>query len=420
MNQISKIKPSLLSTSVICLLCTLAIAGCSRSDNTNKKAKNEKKTDQTSQQATKQDEKANQLCADPNQHQAIFEDVRSVLAQRSQAVIDQNPQAGNLNLDNASLTDTLKQITFGMQDAKALSTSDNIITCQASLNINLPNQTLFNATQFYNKNNQSLPELLEAKNIRLNNNQLTSDNFTYLVKDEKAKDIESHIVGQPEAVEVIADITASATLNQALTNPLNDKIATPKINATPRPKVAPTPKPATPKLTETKLAETKETETKETKEAEEAKTSETKVSGNNKQTKATSESVDASLATYHANLEKLRKAKPAKAEKPKAEAKTEAKPVAVEKPEKTTAVKTETTKAATTTKQETATKTSSTKVETTKTATVKSETTKAEVAKAETTKPSASKPKAETSVAPKTASSEKTEIIIIENASETY
>ncbi|MBP6496213.1 MAG: hypothetical protein KA291_06955, partial [Psychrobacter sp.] len=109
-------------------------------------------------------------------------------------------------------------IVIDIENAAVLqATNENgLITCQASVSMTLPSEDLYQASQVQSANNQpSLQSRLANDNIRINNNMLIDDAFTYVVGTQ-AGQVRTRIAGQPALLTVVSEVVASSTLQSAM------------------------------------------------------------------------------------------------------------------------------------------------------------------------------------------------------------
>jgi len=89
-------------------------------------------------------------------------------------------------------------------------------TCQASVSMTLPSEDLYQASQVQAANNQpSLQSRLAQDNIRINNNMLVDDAFTYIVGTQGGQ-VRTRIAGQPALITVVADVMAGSVFKTAM------------------------------------------------------------------------------------------------------------------------------------------------------------------------------------------------------------
>ena len=109
-------------------------------------------------------------------------------------------------------------IIIDIQNAAVLqATNENgLTTCQASVSMTLPSEDLYQASQVQAANNQpSLQSRLANDNIRINNNMLIDDAFTYVVGTQGGQ-VRTRIAGQPALLTVVSEVVASSTLQSAM------------------------------------------------------------------------------------------------------------------------------------------------------------------------------------------------------------
>jgi hypothetical protein len=80
----------------------------------------------------------------------------------------------------------------------------------------LPSEDLYQASQVQAANNQpSLQSRLAQDNIRINNNMLVDDAFTYVVGTQGGQ-VRTRIAGQPALITVVSDVMAGSVLKSAM------------------------------------------------------------------------------------------------------------------------------------------------------------------------------------------------------------
>ncbi len=89
-------------------------------------------------------------------------------------------------------------------------------TCQASVSMTLPSEDLYQASQLQADNNQpSLQTRLAQANIRINNNMLVDDAFTYMVGTQGGQ-IQARIAGQPTLVTIVSEVMAGSVVKSMI------------------------------------------------------------------------------------------------------------------------------------------------------------------------------------------------------------
>ncbi|WP_261870662.1 hypothetical protein [Psychrobacter sp. JCM 18901] len=109
-------------------------------------------------------------------------------------------------------------VVIDVQNAAILqqANENGMTTCQASVSMTLPSEDLYQASQVQAANNQpSLQSRLAQDNIRINNNMLVDDAFTYIVGTQGGQ-VRTRIAGQPALITVVADVMAGSVFKTAM------------------------------------------------------------------------------------------------------------------------------------------------------------------------------------------------------------
>lgn len=198
------------------MICGLAVAGCSRSD----KDDNAEAIDTTAEQPVVNDSAVAPAinCDDPMVQDRLKTALKNTLNQQAQALAANYANKAEISLNSATVSSKVNGILIDVQNAAILQeANDNgMTTCQASVSMTLPSEDLYQASQVQAANNQpSLQTRLAQDNIRINNNMLVDDAFTYVVGTQGGQ-IRARIAGQPALLTVVADVMAGSVLNSAM------------------------------------------------------------------------------------------------------------------------------------------------------------------------------------------------------------
>ena len=198
------------------LVCSLALAGCDRSE--------VEETDDAAEM-TEQEPAATDAavapavsCDDPMVQDRLKTALRNTLNQQAQALATNYANDAEVSLASGVVSDKTNGIVIDVQNAAILQqANDNgMTTCQASVSMTLPSEDLYQASQIQAANNQpSLQSRLAQDNIRINNNMLVDDAFTYVVGTQGGQ-VRTRIAGQPALLTVVADVMAGSVLKTAM------------------------------------------------------------------------------------------------------------------------------------------------------------------------------------------------------------
>ena len=198
------------------MACSLVLAGCDRSD--------KEDTTETAE-LTEQDSDAIEnaaatavSCDDPMVQDRLKTTLKNTLTQQAQALATNYANDAEINLASGAITDKIDGIVIDVQNAAVLqeANSNGLTTCQASVSMTLPSADLYQASQVQAANNQpSLQSRLAENNIRINNNMLVDDSFTYVVGTQNGQ-VRTRIAGEPALVAVVSDVLAGSVLQSAM------------------------------------------------------------------------------------------------------------------------------------------------------------------------------------------------------------
>ncbi|MGM8898441.1 MULTISPECIES: hypothetical protein [unclassified Psychrobacter] len=194
----------------ISVVCGLAIAGCERSDKDD--------TTETAEVTTEQPA-ANDgtvvpaiSCDNPMVQDRLKSALRNTLNQQAQSTAANYANIAEVSVDNSVLIDKVDGVMIDVQNAAILqeANANGMTTCQASVSMTLPSEDLYQASQMSAANNQpSLQTRLAQNNIRINNNMLVDDAFTYVAGAQSGQ-IQARIAGQPALIAIVSDVMASS------------------------------------------------------------------------------------------------------------------------------------------------------------------------------------------------------------------
>ncbi|MGE6474342.1 hypothetical protein [Psychrobacter sp. NPDC078631] len=198
------------------LVCGLALAGCDRSD----------KEDTTEQaELTEQEtvDAENSIapaisCDDPMVQDRLKSALKNTLNQQAQSLAANYANDAEISLANGVVSEKTNGVVIDVQNAAILqqANENGMTTCQASVSMTLPSEDLYQASQVQAANNQpSLQSRLAQDNIRINNNMLVDDAFTYIVGTQGGQ-VRTRIAGQPALITVVADVMAGSVFKTAM------------------------------------------------------------------------------------------------------------------------------------------------------------------------------------------------------------
>ena len=198
------------------IVCSLALAGCDRS---------EKEDTADTAEMTEQEPVATESavapainCDDPMVQDRLKSALKNTLNQQAQALASNYANDAEISLESGVVTEKINGVVIDVQNAAILQkANDNgMTTCQASVSMTLPSEDLYQASQVQAANNQpSLQSRLAQDNIRINNNMLVDDAFTYVVGTQGGQ-VRTRIAGQPALITVVSDVMAGSVLKSAM------------------------------------------------------------------------------------------------------------------------------------------------------------------------------------------------------------
>lgn len=198
------------------IACSLALAGCDRSEK-DQPTESAELTEQSP--ATTEDTAATAVaCDDPMVQDRLKTALTNTLTQQAQTLAANYANDAEISLASGVITDKTKDIVIDVQNVAVLQAANDsgMTTCQASVSMTLPSEDLYQASQVQAANNQpSLQSRLAQNNIRINNNMLVDDAFTYIVGTQGGQ-LRTRIAGQPAMVAVVADVMAGSVFQAAM------------------------------------------------------------------------------------------------------------------------------------------------------------------------------------------------------------
>ncbi|WP_010199755.1 hypothetical protein [Psychrobacter sp. PAMC 21119] len=200
----------------ISLICGLAVTGCDRSD----KDDSAETTAATADQPVTDDNVIAPAvsCDDPLVQDRLKSTLKNTLNQQAQTLAANYANEAEISLNGGVVTDKINGIIIDVQNAAILQEANNngMTTCQASVSMTLPSEDLYQASQVQAAGNQpSLQSRLAQNNIRINNNMLVDDAFTYVVGTQGGQ-VRTRIAGQPALLTVVADVMAGSVFKSAV------------------------------------------------------------------------------------------------------------------------------------------------------------------------------------------------------------
>ena len=195
--------------------CSLALAGCDRSE----KEDTTETAELTEETAVSENAAATAVsCDDPMVQDRLKSTLKNTLNQQGQTLAASYANDAEIGLNSGVVTAKTDGIVIDVQNAAVLqaANANGMTTCQASVSMTLPSEDLYQASQLQAANNQpSLQSRLANDNIRINNNMLVDDAFTYVVGTQGGQ-VRTRIAGQPALITVVSEVVASSVFQSAL------------------------------------------------------------------------------------------------------------------------------------------------------------------------------------------------------------
>ncbi|MGE6440220.1 hypothetical protein ACQKC9_01485 [Psychrobacter sp. NPDC078409] len=198
------------------LVCGLALAGCDRSD----KEDTTEQAELTEQETVDAENSVAPAisCDDPMVQDRLKSALKNTLSQQAQSLAANYANDAEISLANGVVSEKTNGVVIDVQNAAILqqANENGMTTCQASVSMTLPSEDLYQASQVQAANNQpSLQSRLAQDNIRINNNMLVDDAFTYIVGTQGGQ-VRTRIAGQPALITVVADVMAGSVFKTAM------------------------------------------------------------------------------------------------------------------------------------------------------------------------------------------------------------
>lgn len=198
------------------LVCGLALAGCDRSD----KEDTTEQAELTEQETVDAENSVAPAisCDDPMVQDRLKSALKNTLNQQTQSLAANYANDAEISLANGVVSEKTNGVVIDVQNAAILqqANENGMTTCQASVSMTLPSEDLYQASQVQAANNQpSLQSRLAQDNIRINNNMLVDDAFTYIVGTQGGQ-VRTRIAGQPALITVVADVMAGSVFKTAM------------------------------------------------------------------------------------------------------------------------------------------------------------------------------------------------------------
>lgn len=197
------------------LICSLAIAGCNRSE----KEDRAEVVEANEEQPIVDDAVAPAIdCNDPLVQDRLKTALKGTLSQQAQTIAASYANDAQISISSSDVSEKAGSAVINVQNATVLqgTNTNGMTTCQATVSITLPSEDLYQASQAQAANNRpSLQTRLSQDNIRLNNNILTDDAFTYVVGTQGGQ-VQARIVGQSALVRAAADVMASSVVTSVM------------------------------------------------------------------------------------------------------------------------------------------------------------------------------------------------------------
>lgn len=194
------------------LVCSLAVTGCSRSDDDESANTNEAIAE--AQSVNQVDVAPAMSCDDPLVQERLRTALKNTLNQQAQTLANNYANAAEVTISSSMVNDKIGNILIDVQNAALLQegNANGMTTCQASVSMTLPSEDLYQASLIDSANNKSsLQSRLANDNIRINNNMLVDDAFSYVIGTQNGL-VQARIAGQPALISIVADVMAASSL----------------------------------------------------------------------------------------------------------------------------------------------------------------------------------------------------------------
>lgn len=194
------------------LVCSLAVTGCSRSDDDESANTNEVIAE--AQSVNEVDVAPAMSCDDPLVQERLRTALKNTLNQQAQTLANNYANAAEVTISSSMVNDKIGNILIDVQNAALLQegNANGMTICQASVSMTLPSEDLYQASLIDSANNKSsLQSRLANDNIRINNNMLVDDAFSYVIGTQNGL-VQARIAGQPALISIVADVMAASSL----------------------------------------------------------------------------------------------------------------------------------------------------------------------------------------------------------------
>jgi hypothetical protein len=144
--------------------------------------------------------------------------LKNTLDQQAQTLATNYANNADVAISNSMLDTKVGNIKIDVQNAAVLqqANTNGMTTCQASVSMTLPSEDLYQASLIDSSNNKpSLQSRLAKENIRINNNMLVDDAFSYVIGAQNGL-VQARIAGQPALIGIVADVMAGSSLKTVL------------------------------------------------------------------------------------------------------------------------------------------------------------------------------------------------------------
>ncbi len=197
--MIKSIQLSVLGLSIACLL---TVTGCDMFG-----SKDDKTKETSGETATTKKAPINvdEVCTDKNIPMNLEKALKNKLVQQSTAVVV--AQESDIDLDTDKVTDESNKIAVSISDVKAVEgakvSENGLVSCQANVSLELPEDMVSRANEVYKANNQD-DDILEA-------NRIKDEAFTFMV-NTNVKENNLQLLGQSALLGVVSNTLANSSL----------------------------------------------------------------------------------------------------------------------------------------------------------------------------------------------------------------
>lgn len=200
------------------LVGTLTLSGCDRNQSKDDETAKESKTTQTTETEVVTKAVPAVACDDPSVQDQLKLVLQATLNQRSQNYVGAYAKQADIQVAPRDVNGMIGNVLIDVQNPRVLqaTNSSGMTTCQASVSMTLPSQDLYQASQVYAAaGRQDLTSKISGKNIRLNNNMLVDDNFSYVV-GHQGDEVRARIAGEPAILDIVSDVMAGSLVQTAV------------------------------------------------------------------------------------------------------------------------------------------------------------------------------------------------------------